>query len=85
MPETSSTITIPSGKWVPQVLASLDHKSAQLRVPLAVFFNETVRGEVERELGSRDCYPQWDLASKSVSDRGAPIRLVPVLQVKDLE
>jgi hypothetical protein len=57
-------------------MASLEHDS-ELRVPLAVFFCASWRGEIEQRLGVR---PQWDAARKSVDLAGTPIRLVPVVR-----
>jgi hypothetical protein len=63
-------------------IASLGYGD-ELRVPLAVFFCTSVRGEIERQLEGRDLHPQWDAARKAVDLAGTPIRLVPVVRVAD--
>ena len=56
----------------------------ELRVPLTHFFNQAVRGEIEKHLEERDLHPQWDEAKKAVDLAGAPVRVVPVVRVEDL-
>jgi hypothetical protein len=60
-------------------IAALEH-GQELRVPLAVFFCASVRGEIEQRLEGRDLHPQWDAARKAVDLAGTPIRLVPVVR-----
>jgi hypothetical protein len=61
-----------------QTVAAIEFDGIGLRVPLAVFFCEPVRREIERQLQTRGVHPQWELAQKSVDAAGSPIRLVAV-------
>ncbi len=71
-------------EWVPQAIATLERGRDEVRIPLAVFFNPTVRGEIERQLEERDLHPQWDVARRSVDAAGAPVQVVPVIRVEPL-
>jgi hypothetical protein len=73
------TFDPPARGWAPQILSSLAPGADQLRIPLAVFFCEAVRRELESELESRGHYPQWDAARPALDGAGRLARIVPLV------
>jgi hypothetical protein len=69
----------PSRPWTFQILGSAITPGAPLRVPLAVFFCEAVRQDVEAHLEVRQQFPLWESARQALDDAGRPIRLVPLV------
>ena len=64
-------------KWAPELIGSLADRDAQLRVPLSVFYCESVRRDLERELATRGQVPCWNDARELAGD-ARRTRLVPL-------
>src|SRR5579863_7628969 len=62
----------------PPILRSVEFQGNRLRIPLAAFFCEKVRTEIEHQLDAYKLYPCWEQIEKSIDTYGKPIRLVRV-------
>jgi hypothetical protein len=72
-----SELELAARTWLPRILAELAD-SAQVRIPLAMFYSSSLRRALDVELAGRGRSLQWNEARQSLDDAGHVVRVVPV-------